>query len=292
LESYVGDSSEISNAEAAKDKINSSFYGKLIPVTNRVNLDEKEQPVGSVNEPERKNFELGENEEVEIVVFKKEELNGIEEMESNPAPEIEERVEKKMDAADKKAAGVMSVKDALEAKYARIGLTGDWLRLIGDACLPTHIFVHGPGGSGKSGLVLKFADYLAEKGYPVLYVAAEQYGTPTFKELLQRTNITGGENLKIVKSIDTLNPADFTFIVLDSKDSLGIGKNEFKELVEKYPDQSFIILSQSKKNGDFTGAGEWRNLVDVMIVCKNGTVSTNGDKNRWGGHAEMVIFTR
>lgn len=186
----------------------------------------------------------------------------------------------------------MSIKDVMEANYARIGLTGDWLRLIGDACLPTHIFVYGAGGSGKSGLVLKFTDYLAEKGYPVLYVAAEQYGTPAFKELLKRTGIVGGENLKIVKDLQTLNPADFTFVVLDSKDSLNIGTPEFTELVKKYPDQSFIILSQGTKAKNFTGDGNWRNLVDVMIKCDNGLISTLSDKNRWGGHSELRIFSR
>ncbi|MCC6837510.1 MAG: hypothetical protein IT234_03120, partial [Bacteroidia bacterium] len=77
---------------------------------------------------------------------------------------------------------VMSVEGAKNQKFAEIGLTGDYAKLIGRACSPTSIFIYGNGGSGKSGLSLKLADEMSKKGMRILYVAGEQFNTPTFVE--------------------------------------------------------------------------------------------------------------
>lgn len=186
--------------------------------------------------------------------------------------------------------GVMSVEEARNAKFRPVELTGDWLRLIGKMCLPTHFLVYGLGGSGKTSFVLLFTQYLASIGYRILYVAREQYNTPTFTELLNRLNIVVGDNFKIVKELGTLNPKDFDFVVLDSKDDMDIELKSFVKLKEKYPQQSFLMISQGTKKGDFTGTGRWRNVVDVMIYAENGVIKTGLDKNRWGGSGEMRVF--
>lgn len=120
-------------------------------------------------------------------------------------------------------------------------------------------------------------------------MAREQYNTPTFTELLNRLNIVVGDNFKIVKDLQTLNPKDFDFVVLDSKDDMDIQLHSFVKLKEKYPTQSFIMISQGTKNGDFTGTGRWRNVVDVMVYAENGIIKTGLDKNRWGGTGELSI---
>lgn len=186
--------------------------------------------------------------------------------------------------------GVMSIEDAKKASFDLIGLQGKWLKLIGQACKPTHFFVYGIGGSGKSSFVLLFSQYLASLSYKILYVAGEQFGTPTFTELLKRLNITAGDNFKIVDSLNRLNPTDFDFVVLDSKDHVGIDLETFLELKKQYPKQSFIILSQATKAGNFTGSEKWRNEVDVMLLAENGIVKSGEDKNRWGGSGEMQVF--
>lgn len=186
--------------------------------------------------------------------------------------------------------GIMSIEDAKKASFDLIGLQGKWLKLIGQACKPTHFFVYGIGGSGKSSFVLLFSQYLASLSYKILYVAGEQFGTPTFTELLKRLNIAAGNNFKIVDSLNRLNPKDFDFVVLDSKDHVGIDLEAFLELKKQYPKQSFIILSQATKSGNFTGSEKWRNEVDVMLLAENGTIKSGEDKNRWGGTGEMRIF--
>ena len=185
---------------------------------------------------------------------------------------------------------IMSLSQARNAKFDTLGLTGGYLHLIGEACKPTHLFVYGDGGSGKSSFLLKYAEFLNHLGHKILYVAGEQYGTPTFTDLVKRLNIVGNKDFVLVKEINVLNPSDFDFVALDSKDSLGIGVEDFRELKKAYPNQSFLVSSQGTKSGDFTGSGQWRNEVDTMIYCEAGVAKTDNDKNRWGGKGEMRIF--
>jgi hypothetical protein len=179
--------------------------------------------------------------------------------------------------------GVMSVDAAKAMSFNKIGLTGKLKELIGDACEPTSIFIYGRGGSGKSGLSLQLADALNKKNKSILYVAGEQFSTPTFTELLIKTGIQGGPNFQIVKDLNTLPLSDFDVIVIDSKDSIGLKSSaEFKELRDAFPTKIWIITSQGTKAGDFTGDEKWRNEVDTLIFCENGTASTLEEKKPLG----------
>lgn len=186
--------------------------------------------------------------------------------------------------------GVMTVEEARNKKYKVVNISGKWLSLIGKFCLPTQFFVYGGGGSGKTSFVLLFTQYLASLGYKILYVAGEQFDTPTFTELLNRLNIKGGNNCDIVGRIETLNPSDYDFVVLDTKDSLEIDTEDFLLLRKQYPDVSFIVIPHATKSGNFKGKEQWRNIVDVMIEGSFGLIRTGHDKNRWGGAGEMRVF--
>lgn len=186
--------------------------------------------------------------------------------------------------------GIMSIASASETKFDLLGLDGEYLNMIGEACRPTSFFMYGPGGSGKSTFTLKFAHYLAQKGNKVAYVAGEQYNTPVLKKMLERLKLTDIANFHIVKNLEVINPGAYDVIVIDSKDSLDITHEDFKKLQEKFPKQTWAILSQATKDGGFTGSEKWRNLVDTMIYCEDGVAATGIDKNRWGGKNEIKIY--
>ena len=186
--------------------------------------------------------------------------------------------------------GVMSVNDAINGKYDLIGLDGDYLKLIGEACRPTSFFIYGPGGSGKSTFTLLFSNYMAKKGNKMLYVAGEQFNTPVFSKMLQRLNIEDSPNFVIVKTIETVSLKGFDFIVIDSKDSLNFELNDFIALKKNNPHLSYVILSQATKDGGFTGSEKWRNEVDTLLYCEDLIVHSNMDKNRWGGSAQFSIL--
>lgn len=186
--------------------------------------------------------------------------------------------------------GTMSVSQAANSQFDLLGLDGAYEKMIGEACRPTSFFIYGAGGSGKSTFTLQFAYYLAQKRNKVAYVAGEQYGTPVFSKMLKRLGITDLDTFVIAKDLVSIDPKQYQVIVIDSKDSLGIDHLQFESLQKKYPQLSWAILSQATKDGGFTGSEKWRNLVDTMIYCENGTAKTGTDKNRWGGKGQIRVY--
>lgn len=195
-----------------------------------------------------------------------------------------------IEASETEAPQVMSVDEAKGQKYNSVPLGDKWKQLLGEICLPTHLFVYGSGGSGKTSFALLFTQHLASLGYKILYVAGEQFDTPPFTKLLNQLNIVAGDNYKIVGKLDTLNPSEFDFVALDTKDSLDIDTLEFLRLKEENKNQSFIVVSHGIKGGDFKGKEQWRNIVDIMVHGEYGVIRTGHDKNRWGGSGEMLIY--
>lgn len=234
------------------------------------------------------------NKNQKILAIEEPELSGLNGLMGLSAPGLEslDGVEGAEDSGPVTGQGfeVMSLDDARNAKYETIGLTEPYLQLIGNACRPTHLFAYGEGGSGKSSFALQYAEFLNKLGYKVLYVAGEEFNTPTLKELVKRLNLQGNKDFVLASNLNVLNPKDFDFVAIDSKDSIGIEVEDFRQLKKVYPDQSWVITSQGTKAGDHTGSGQWRNEVDTMVFCENGIAKTGEDKNRWGGKGEMPIF--
>lgn len=202
-----------------------------------------------------------------------------------------ETVERNIPKSKKKGLnGVMSVSQAANTKFDLLGLDGQYLGMIGEACKPTSFFMYGPGGSGKSTFTLKFAYYLAQKGNKIAYIAGEQFATPVLSKMLQRLGIQDIPNFVIAKNLNSIDPKQFDVIVIDSKDSLELDHVTFQKLQDKYPAQSWAILSQATKDGGFTGSEKWRNLVDTMIYCEGGIAQTGIDKNRWGGKGQVKVY--
>jgi predicted ATP-dependent serine protease len=51
-----------------------------------------------------------------------------------------------------------------------------------------------------------------------------------------------------------------------------------------------MLLSQSTKEDEFRGAGNWQNVVDTLLhVHERGKMKT-GEKNRWGTYGEITLF--
>ena len=108
--------------------------------------------------------------------------------------------------------------------------------------------------------------------------------------MLQRLGIQDIPNFVIAKNLSSIDPKQFDVIVIDSKDSLELDHVQFQKLQEKFPKQSWAILSQATKDGGFTGSEKWRNLVDTMIYCESGLAQTGIDKNRWGGKGLIKVY--
>lgn len=190
--------------------------------------------------------------------------------------------------------GTSTAADLANKPFNPLVLPYKWKKIIGDFELPNHFLLTGAGGSGKSGMALEFLNDLTKIGYKGLYASREQYYRPTFGKLIRDVGIDI-EKSPIVFSPDyeneSINPGMFDVVVLDSKDDFDLTRPEdFRKLTFKYPNTSFIILSQATKKGEFSGSGKWRNVVDTMLDAYERGKMRTGAKNRWDQFGEITLF--
>jgi len=157
----------------------------------------------------------------------------------------------------------------------------DFHRMFSD----TIVQVHGMPGHGKTVWLLKYAQYLAEQGANVLYVAREEFGRSVFDLKLKEHHI-GHKNLRFAR---VLWPEDLkwaTVIFMDSVTALKLDHEAVEQLSIDYPNRNWYVVLQSTKDGDFRGSMNWEHLVDVageitnrkLILRKNRLDPNNSTK--------------
>lgn len=199
--------------------------------------------------------------------------------------------------------GALSFEEASKGDFNPVPISDKYRDIMGKFELPTHIFISGEGGNGKTGMVLKFIEELATLGHKALFVSGEQisekegkmYVLPTLRNLINEIGIdTSNPNLSISDKFDGSkegnNPSNYDIVVIDSKDSFSMSPEGFKALTKQHPNTSFILLSQSNKDGSYSGAGKWRNEVDIMLEAHERGKMRTGAKNRWDQFGEVRLF--
>jgi predicted ATP-dependent serine protease len=51
-----------------------------------------------------------------------------------------------------------------------------------------------------------------------------------------------------------------------------------------------IYIFQVTKDGRFRGTNEFEHLVDCVLKAENGTITSKGCKNRFGGNGSVKVF--
>lgn len=181
---------------------------------------------------------------------------------------------------------ILNSMDVLKIKHKKLGLTGKWLKFIGDATRGFKAMVYGRPKMGKSYLSVGFAGYLARKIGKVLYVAREEGFDETFRIKLKELG-AAHPNLDISDFLpEDLSGYDFVF--LDSVSRLGLNPNDLEGLEKQYPEISFLYVHQVTKKGISRGSNEHLHNVDVIIeVPEKGYAIQNG---RFNQGSEMEIF--
>lgn len=201
--------------------------------------------------------------------------------------------------AQKKPIGLAGVKGLMpigakpNVKFEPIKLPIKWTNLFGEIMLPVHIFLHGAGGRGKTGMALDLAeDFTKHKKY-VLLASAEQINSPTLDILIDAVGIKK-DNPYFFKAAhyktEHYNPGMFDLVIIDSKDSFELKPIDFEKLKEEYPQTSFILMSQSRKDGEFAGEGKWQNVVDIMLDAYERGKMKVGEKNRYNVYGDITLF--
>ena len=169
---------------------------------------------------------------------------------------------------------VMSSQQLLSMKFETIGLQGKWKELIGDPSVGFSMMVFGQPKSGKSTLMMEFAQYLAQNHGKTLYVAIEEGFGYTLKDKIQRVG-ANSSNLSFAADMPKkLDGLDFVFI-----DSISRGGMEIEDLVklqEQYPKVGFIYIFHSTKDGRFRGGNHYAHEVDVIVEVSPEEIYASG----------------
>ncbi|MCQ2741354.1 MAG: AAA family ATPase [Alphaproteobacteria bacterium] len=172
--------------------------------------------------------------------------------------------------------------DFLTADFKSLDFKGKWLDLIGKPSEPFKIMIYGKAGSGKSTCSLQLAQYLAELGKKVLFVADEEKFGYTLQEKMRRLNIAHS-NLFVIDKLPK-DLSGYNVIFIDSINSMGLEPDDILKLDKG---QSWVYIFQSTKDGNFRGSQEFEHIVDTSIVVEN--MKAHAIKNRFGGKREINV---
>jgi len=159
------------------------------------------------------------------------------------------------------------------------GKWGNFLERVGYNDI---IMVYGGQGSGKSHLVSQLAGELG-RDYDVLYVTAEEGVANHVQDRFKQYGLNN-KNVHILPTrrkkdvLDTVNKGNYTFVIIDSLQGLGLSyieQSQFLEDVVKNPRvHSLIFLNQMNKSGEFKGMQELGHITSAEIKVENGIAET------------------
>ena len=147
---------------------------------------------------------------------------------------------------------------------------------------PFSMLIYGKAGHGKTSLALIIAEDLEPNGKS-LYILADKGTIDTrLKEQIERLKIH--KDITFYPSKDWANPGvenyldddTYKFIIIDkTNDVFNIKQEEFKDLIEKYPNKSFIYVARTNKAGkEYIGDPEIAFKVDTIVLVENMTART------------------
>lgn len=181
-----------------------------------------------------------------------------------------------------KSGSAVGSTEFLAKKFKILSFSGKFGNLIGQPSEPFKIMIYGKAGSGKSSLSLQLAQYLAELGKKVLYVADEERFGYTLQEKMRRFNIHH-RNLFVVDAMPKkFDGYDVVFI--DSVNSAGYEPEDLRKLDTS---KSYVYVFQCTKEGNFRGSQEFEHDVDTSIVVED--MKAHAVKNRFGGNGEISV---
>jgi hypothetical protein len=167
--------------------------------------------------------------------------------------------------------------------FSTLLFTGKWKNLIGLPSEHFKLMIYGKAGSGKSTFSLKLADYLAQLGKSVLYVAGEEKFGYTLHEKIVRLNISS-PNLYLNDKLPTdLSKYDVVFI--DSVNTLSLTPEDLEKLPKS---KAYVWIFQCTKEGNYRGSQEFEHNADSVIEINDMKATVH--KNRFGGSAKELVF--
>ena len=152
-----------------------------------------------------------------------------------------------------------SPKEVLAKTYKTLPWSERWSGPFGHVPVNEIWFISGQSASGKSSFVMQLAKELANYGM-VLYCSYEEGVSQSFKERVERFRMNEVQGRFRVITDDTFEdlmtrlakPKSPHFVIIDSFQEAEMSYEQFKQMRDRFPAKSFIIISQEYK-GQPTG---------------------------------------
>jgi hypothetical protein len=183
--------------------------------------------------------------------------------------------------------GVQTAQQVANQHFDLLPFSGQWANLIGKPAKNFSMMLHGEPGSGKTTFMMKFVKYLASMG-SVLYVSSEEFNSATLTQKVRENLNPMPQNLHFAADLTQVNVGNYSFVILDSINDLGLNLESFKNLKAQNPETAFVLILQHTKSGQFKGGKEWEHEAEIAGQVANGIITIY--KNRYGVKGALNFF--
>ncbi len=182
---------------------------------------------------------------------------------------------------------IVSATELAKIDFDTVRIPQEYRTMIGNASKNGSIMLYGMAGGGKTSFSINFAKKCAEMGQKVLIISKEEGINQTMQEKLKRFNAVN-DNIFVTENIPA-STKDYDVIIFDSVQSLGLEPSDLENHQHNL-NALRVYIFQVTKDGRFRGANEFEHLVDCVLKAENGTITSKGCKNRFGGNGSVKVF--
>jgi hypothetical protein len=191
----------------------------------------------------------------------------------------------------------IGVNEFLSTTFKSYPFEGEWLDTFGEPEKNFRAIIYGKSGNGKTEFAIKWAKYMASFT-KVYYNSYEQGISKSLQDALKRNNmqevvgkIIFGNKESFDEMVDRLSKRNSpSCIFVDSRDYINMTADQFKFLVERFKNKSFIILcweDSGKPLGNHAKAIEY--MCDMKIYVREFIARP---RSRFGGNKPYIIWNR
>lgn len=186
--------------------------------------------------------------------------------------------------------GVASAADLAAMEIDVMHLPGKLGKLLGPIASSSKILLSCAPGQGKTMWALDLAATLADMGKNVLFVSAEEFGSPTLSAKLNMLGIPAnrGSDIHFTETLEAYN-SNYDVVLVDSVQKAKLTIEKFNEFRKSKAGQNtmMVLISQVTKDGKARGSNEWPHDVDVVVELDKGYAFTT--KNRYANLAKVKV---
>lgn len=187
------------------------------------------------------------------------------------------------------------VSDLLGRNFSTYEFEGKWKDSFGEVEQNFRMLIHGESGNGKTEFVVQFAKYLTQFG-KVYLNSFEQGMSKSLQAAFLRQNMQEVQGKLILGDQDSFEELyrrmgsrnSPKFCIIDSLDYMDLSAEQYKQLVDKYPHKSFIIISWSAGRQPKTQAAkDIKYMTDIKVRVYEYKAYV---QSRFGGGRPFVIW--